>query len=69
MNGTQYWGTIFDGTRRIPWAEPETTPEHTRDEDCTVDRETACCTVCGVDHSDECPDCGGRGFHRHRCAP
>lgn len=33
--------------------------EHVRDSDCTIDPETLCCDVCGVDHSDECLDCGG----------
>lgn len=42
-------------------------PMHERDSDCTVDEDTLCCKYCGVDHSDECPDCGGRGFHKPIC--
>lgn len=41
--------------------------EHTKDEDCDVDPETGLCKVCRVDHSDLCPDCGGRGFHNEGC--
>ena len=41
--------------------------EHTKDEDCTVDPETQCCTVCGVGHGDPCEFCGGRGFHMDNC--
>lgn len=41
--------------------------EHTKDSDCTVNEETLLCDVCGVDHSDECADCGGRGFHKPTC--
>lgn len=41
--------------------------QHTKDSDCTVDLETLCCTICGVDHSGECLDCGGRGFHKPEC--
>ena len=40
---------------------------HTKDSDCTVNEETGLCDVCGVGHSDECPDCGGRGFHKPVC--
>ncbi len=40
---------------------------HEKDADCTVDLETLCCSVCGVDHSRECPDCGRRGFHSDTC--
>lgn len=43
------------------------TKPHSRDEDCTVDPETLCCTVCGVDHSAECLDCGKRGYHASTC--
>jgi hypothetical protein len=41
--------------------------QHEKDTDCTVDPETMICTVCLVDHSDPCPDCKGRGFHRPTC--
>jgi hypothetical protein len=41
---------------------------HTKDSDCTIDTETLCCNVCGVEHGDVCPDCGGRGFHKPTCA-
>lgn len=40
---------------------------HTRDEQCDVDPDDLCCRVCGVDHSETCPACGGRGFHRDGC--
>ena len=40
---------------------------HATDTDCTIDPATDCCTICGVDHSGECPDCHGRGFHRPGC--
>lgn len=41
--------------------------QHENDVDCTVDPETMLCTVCMVDHSETCPDCEGRGFHRPTC--
>lgn len=41
---------------------------HTKDEDCTVDPETGCCSVCGVLHGDPCPCCGGSGFHKDGCS-
>lgn len=41
--------------------------QHDKDSDCTVNEETLCCDGCGVDHSEECPDCGGRGFHKPNC--
>lgn len=40
---------------------------HSRQEDCTVDPETLCCIACGVDHSEECLDCGKRGYHASTC--
>jgi hypothetical protein len=40
---------------------------HTQDSDCTIDPETLCCRECGVDHGDECLDCGGRGYHKPAC--
>lgn len=43
-------------------------PTHTKDSDCTVDPETLLCSVCGVDHSDSCPECSGRGFHAEGCS-
>lgn len=46
---------------------PMTEPMHEKDSDCTVSEETLLCEVCGVDHSEECPDCGGRGFHKPVC--
>jgi hypothetical protein len=39
---------------------------HSKDSDCTLD-DTDTCTVCGVAHGDECPDCKQRGFHAKRC--
>lgn len=41
--------------------------DHTQDSDCSVDPETLSCALCGVDHSGECLDCGGRGFHKPTC--
>lgn len=39
--------------------------EHDCDADCTVvDGE---CVWCGVEHSDPCGTCGGRGFHGDDC--
>ena len=43
-------------------------PLHQQDSDCTVDSETLLCIECGVDHSDSCLDCGGRGFHKPTCS-
>lgn len=40
---------------------------HFRDEDCTINPKTQCCTQCGVDHSTACLKCYGRGFHRLGC--
>lgn len=40
---------------------------HLQDSDCTVDPNTGCCQDCGVDHSEQCPECQGRGFHRMGC--
>jgi hypothetical protein len=40
---------------------------HSKDSDCTVSGDTDSCEVCGVYHGDECPDCGGRGFHKDAC--
>lgn len=39
---------------------------HTKDSDCTLD-ENSCCVVCHVWHDEECPECGGRGFHKETC--
>lgn len=41
--------------------------DHSKDSDCIIDPETLCCAICGIDHSDECLDCGGRGFHKPTC--
>lgn len=54
----------------IPADDNECDPmpiEHSQDSDCTIDADTLLCTECGVDHSSECPECGGRGFHRDHC--
>lgn len=40
---------------------------HTKDSDCIVNPDTGCCSLCGVDHSAQCPDCQGRGFHNPNC--
>lgn len=42
-------------------------PPHLQDSDCSVDPKTGCCKDCGVDHSEQCPECQGRGFHRMGC--
>lgn len=42
--------------------------DHARDEHCSINGDTDCCTVCGVDHSQPCRDCGGGGFHSCDCA-
>lgn len=39
---------------------------HSKDEDCTVGAD-GLCVGCGVDHSEECAECGGRGFHKAVC--
>ncbi len=41
---------------------------HERDEQCTVDPRTNACTECGADHSDPCPECAGRGYHKLGCS-
>lgn len=41
--------------------------QHSKDSDCTIDRESNCCTVCGVEHDTPCLECGGRGFHLESC--
>lgn len=43
--------------------------EHRNDSDCTVSPETNCCISCGVEHSDRCGTCGGRGYHAEDCEP
>ena len=40
---------------------------HVKDSDCTVDHSTMLCKDCGVDHSGECIECSGRGFHKPNC--
>ena len=40
---------------------------HTTDADCTVNPATGCCGGCGVEHSDACGSCGGRGYHNAGC--
>jgi hypothetical protein len=42
-----------------------TAPAHTRDSDCTVVNGE--CVECLVDHSGQCPCCGGRGFCLDDC--
>jgi hypothetical protein len=39
---------------------------HQQDSDCDVDA-YGTCVLCLVDHTAECPDCGGRGFHQYEC--
>ena len=41
--------------------------EHTRDSDCTVDPETNLCSICGVEYSEPCIECGGHAFHLEGC--
>lgn len=43
------------------------TAPHRADADCTVNEATGCCYICGVDHSEPCPECAGRGFHLPTC--
>jgi hypothetical protein len=40
---------------------------HQKDSDCTVDPATNSCSVCNVDHSGLCYECGGRGYHGVGC--
>ena len=40
---------------------------HTKDSDCSLDEHFSC-TGCGVQHSEDPCECGGRGFHRPGCA-
>jgi hypothetical protein len=40
---------------------------HERDSDCSPYLVDGQCTVCGVSHTNECPSCGGRGFHEPSC--
>ena len=47
--------------------DSEPTKEHTQDADCTIDPDTDSCEHCGVDHSGDCPDCQGKGFHADSC--
>lgn len=47
--------------------EFEGSGQHSKDSDCTLHGQTLCCLYCGVDHSEECLDCGGRGFHKGNC--
>ena len=42
-------------------------PMHIDDSECTVDPDTLLCMYCGVDHSEQCIDCGRRGFHSDTC--
>lgn len=39
---------------------------HETDSDCTVGPD-GLCVECGVDHTGECPECCGRGFHKDGC--
>lgn len=41
--------------------------QHHQDTDCFVNPDTNLCYGCGVDHSGECVECGGRGFHKNEC--
>ncbi len=44
----------------------ELPPNHTKDSDCTVGAD-GCCIQCGVGHTEQCPVCGGCGFHEENC--
>lgn len=44
--------------------DPDT---HVQDSDCVIDSMTGLCLICGVDHSEPCVVCGGRGFHKALC--
>jgi hypothetical protein len=41
--------------------------DHVKDEDCTVDPETNCCSVCGTAHGGPCYHCRARAFHLPGC--
>ncbi|KAA6459606.1 hypothetical protein DYQ86_15925 [Acidobacteria bacterium AB60] len=41
---------------------------HNSDGDCVVDPETNCCSECGVEHGDPCPECGKKAFHAESCS-
>jgi hypothetical protein len=56
------------GLTEIAGVTEKLTPHHMKDEDCSVDPSTNLCTVCGVEHGEACPVCGGRGFHKEGCA-
>ena len=58
---------IGPGAGRNAEVSQSNRPNHTRDEDCTVDPADDCCIECGVYHGDPCPACDGRGFHREAC--
>jgi len=40
---------------------------HEQDSDCAPFLVDEQCTVCGVSHTNECPECHGRGFHKPEC--
>ena len=40
---------------------------HEQDSDCAPFLIDDQCTVCGVSHTNECPECHGRGFHKPEC--
>lgn len=40
---------------------------HIRDADCAALDDANCCTECGAEHGDACPDCGGRAYHAGNC--
>jgi len=40
---------------------------HEQDSDCAPYLVDDQCTVCGVSHTNQCPECGGRGFHKPEC--
>ncbi len=60
MKGWVGWDDLLD--------EPIAADVHEHDEECALFIVDGACTVCGVSHAVECTECGGRGFHRGRCA-
>lgn len=64
-NGT--WAVGAPGSAARLAAEKEDSRKHYKSSDCAVNPETLCCDLCGVDHSEECIECGHRGYHAETC--
>mgnify|MGYP001611742776 CR=1 FL=1 len=61
------FSSLDDALEHFEAEDHDLQPDHTKDEDCTVDLGTHLCSVCGVIHGDPCRDCSGRGFHLPEC--